>query len=187
MLIIEADERFLLLKLMNGLYGVSLADNAVNTQALLSKIILFLKYYASDEYRLVKLKDELAMIGLFGEIMTAGTGNSHDITVSMQDNEAKNLNIPSKSLLSLALEMLVFQNKVTADRIEMTAEVCRIEQALVISFAGNLVSDADRIKKRAHEVQKAFEDVFGRVGIELDRNERDLLRIRFTLADLSGM
>jgi hypothetical protein len=36
---IESNERFLLLKLMNGLYGISLTENAVNTQKLLSKIV----------------------------------------------------------------------------------------------------------------------------------------------------
>ena len=167
---------------MNGLYGISLADNAINTQESLSKIILFLKYYTSDEYRLVKLKDEFAMIGLFGEVMAAGTGNSYNITANIRDDESSNLYIPSKSLLLLALDMLVFQNVTAETKGNMIIDAHSEERSFFISFTGSYFSDTGKIRKRADSIEKAFESAYGPgIKVELSSSEMDFLEIGVTL------
>jgi len=147
----------LLLKLMNGLYGISLAENAINTQEFLSKIILFLKYYTSDGYKQVRLKDELAMISLFVEMMTTSTGNSNSITTNIQDNEVLNLYIPSKSLLLLAVDIFVIQKDVMGEQGSIFIEAYRVEQKVVISIVSNYLSNIVKVQQKVAEMKKTFE------------------------------
>ena len=167
---------------MNGLYGISLAENAINTQEFLSKIILFLKYYTSDEFKLVRFKDELAVIRLFIEMMSTSTGNHNGITINVQDNEILNFYFPSKSLLLLIMDIFVLQKDAVDEQGCIFIEACRIEHKIVISIVSNNFSDICKIQQRIVEMKKAFEGCHGpEVEIVSGSREKDVLEIKIAL------
>lgn len=154
---IENNERFLLLKLMNGLYGISLAENAVNTQSFLAKVIQFLKYYTSEESRLVRLKEELDILRLVVDLISASSGNQYSVSLDISDRELLNLYIPSKSLLMLVMEIFEGTKAAAAEAGCILMKVSQKEDAVMISIEDVCSSDLDKIQAMAEKVKKSFE------------------------------
>jgi LytS/YehU family sensor histidine kinase len=175
---IESNERFLLLKLMNGLYGISLAENAVNTQKQLSKIIQFLKYYLLEESKLVRLKEEYDIILLFVELMTASSGNIYSISLEISDNEILNIYVPSNSLLLLILGVLINTKDSTTETINVLIHVYQKENAVIISIENLCLTNLYRMQLMADEIKRSFE-IFpnSSVSLVLGCEESDSVKI----------
>lgn len=154
---IESNERFLLLKLMNGLYGISFAENAVNTQKHLSKIIQFLKYYSLEESKLVRLKEEYDIIVLFVELMTATSGNKCSISLEINNSEMLNIYIPSNSLLVLIQEVLINAKDSAAEAISVLINVHQKEDVIIISIENLSLSDPYKMRKMVDGLKRSFE------------------------------
>lgn len=153
---IESDEKFLLLKLMNGLYGISLAENAVNTQKFLSKIILFFKYYAAEDNKLIRLKEELDTLRLFIELMTVSSGNQRNISLNISDTEILNLYIPSNTLLLLIMSIFLNAGDTAAETKNVWVQISQKEEVIVISIENMILSDTNKLRATVEDLKKSF-------------------------------
>jgi len=155
-LIIDSNERFILLKLMNGLYGISLVENAINTQEFLAKIILFLKYSTSEDIKLIRLKQELDIIQLFAELLSASSGNKCSVSLDISDRELLNLYIPSKSLLTLLMELSA-STKDAANEASCVVHVNQKDEYAMISIENVYSSGQNKMQAMVDRLRKSFE------------------------------
>lgn len=153
---IESNERFLLLKLVNGLYGISLVENALNTQMFLSKVIRFLKYYTSEEFKLVKLKEELDILSLMVELITTVSGNHYSVTMDVDDKELLDVYIPSKSLLLLMMEIFESTKDIKDEAEGVLMHVYQKDGAVAISIKDANTRELNRIRVMVDELKKSF-------------------------------
>ena len=79
-------ERFYFLKYINAAYQISFAENAVNTQEYLSKLISFFRYYFNEQEKLVRLKEELKQVELFSEIHRLMSGKKINLVFDVQED-----------------------------------------------------------------------------------------------------
>ena len=155
---INSMEKVMILKLMNGLYGISIEENAVKMQEFLSKTIQFFRYYTS-EYKLVRMKEELNTVQSLTELMTACSGIGHDITINAADSELLNLYIPSNSLVRFILECFLYASDDEAANILM--EVGQEEDTVLISIEKVVVSDMDRLRGMVNRLKESLKSMEG--------------------------
>lgn len=141
---------------MNGLYGISLVENAVSTQEFLSKIILFLKYSTSEDIKLIRLKQELDIIRLFAELLSVSSGNKCSVSLDISDRELLNLYIPSKSLLTLLMELFA-STKNAEGEAGCVIQVNQKDEAAIISIENLYSSDLNKIQAMVDRLRKSFE------------------------------
>ncbi len=152
----ENNERILLLKLMNGLYGISLAEDAVNTQQFLSKVILFLKYYTSEEIKPVRLKEEIDILRLVTELISISSGKQLSVIQDISDKELLNLYIPSKSLLVLVVEIFESMKDAAVEAGHISIKDNQTGDTVILSIEDAGVPDITKLQAVADELEKSF-------------------------------
>ena len=159
----------MLLKLMNGLYGISLAENASNTQKFLSKVIRFLKYYTPEEFKPVRLKEELDTLGLVMELISFSSGNQYSLSLNISDRDLLNLYIPSGSLLLLMMEILESTKDAAAEAGGVLMKLYQEQEAVVIAIGDINSPDPEKIGLMADRFKKSF-DLLADTSVFIESN-----------------
>lgn len=173
-------ERFLLLKMMNRLYSISFSENAVQTQEYITKVISAIRYYTSEEKKLVRLKDEIESMRLFVETLAISTGNSLSVELRVEDQEALNVYIPARSLLFLARDVFV-QEDVKAGNIAIlvTSGENEVDVLLKLYSTGTM----DRLASSIKDLEDRFKSSYqSEVRISLNEKKNALWEIDFKLS-----
>lgn len=103
-------ERFNFLNYINAAYRISFAENAVNTQEYLSKLISFFRYYFNEQDKLVRLKEELKQVELFSEIYRLINGKKINLVFDVQE-DVNNVYMSANSISRCIQDITINTNR----------------------------------------------------------------------------
>ena len=138
-------ERFYFLNFINGAYRIAFAENAVNSQDYLSKLISFFRYYFNEPDKVVRLKEELKQIELFSEINKLMSGRQIDLNIDVLE-EVKNIYLPVNSISRLIQDLTINTGEVEIENLSLGIKGFMKENNVFILISMNYIQNSDTLK-----------------------------------------
>ena len=112
------------------------------------------------------------MIQLFIELMNLSSGNNWNITTEISDPELLRLCIPSKSLLLLVQNMLIYTEDPSGELRNLFVKISKEEDIAIISIDNVCPADLNKTKAILEELRKSFQSLWNTsVYLEEGNNE----------------